>query len=216
MSNWMLDIFNRQNPVPQASTMPAPQAMQGQSPMQPPARPVAGVMPAPQAPSGGMDVMQVMQAKPPGVDPQTWLAVCGPGMQGPAGGGNGRVGFRTANGDTGLQGANMPQPQRPSLLDGLLGTPMQGGGGMFGVTRPAPQPNGPMPYGGMGFGGGAPQQGVGAGVSQMPAFQAPQPMPLMPQQPMPGMQPYNFSQQMGQTAPPSPMTGQMKGMFGVR
>ena len=34
--------------------------------------------------------------------------------------------------------------------------------------------------------------------------------------PMPGMQPYNFSQQMGQTAPPSPMTGQMKGMFGVR
>jgi hypothetical protein len=41
-------------------------------------------------------------------------------------------------------------------------------------------------------------------------------MPFMPQQPMPGMQPYNFSQQMGQTAPPSPLTGQMKGMFGVR
>jgi hypothetical protein len=73
-----------------------------------------------------------------------------------------------------------------------------------------------MSYGGMGFGGGAPQQGVGGGVSQMPAFQAPQPMPLMPQQPMPGLQNYNFSQQMGQTAPPSPMTGQMKGMFGVR
>ena len=115
MSNWMLDIFNRQHPAPQASTMPAPQPMQGQAPMQPPARPVAGVMPAPQAPSGGMDVMQVMQTKPPGVDPQTWLNVCAPPMQGPAGGGNDRVGFRTANGDTGLQGANMPQQQRIHL-----------------------------------------------------------------------------------------------------
>lgn len=187
MSNWMLDIFNRQHPAPQASTMPAPQAMQGHTPMQPPSRPVigsgygTGVTPSGPAPGNpGMDVMQVMQTKPPGVDPDTWMAVCGPGMQQPAGG-TGQVGFRTANGDAGLQGANMPQP------------------------------SGPFTYGG--FAGGAPQQG---GPQQMPAFQAPQPMPFMPQQPMPGMQPYNFSQQMGQTAPPSPMNGQMKGMFGVR
>ena len=187
----MMGIFNRQAPMPWSQN-PAPQgASQGQL-----------------APIGGMP------AKPPSMDLDALMAICGPGMQGPAGG-NGRVGYRTANGDTGLQGANMPQPQRPSWADGLAGglTATQGGGGMFGVTRPAPQPSGPMSYGGMGFGGGAPQQG---GPAQMPAFQMPQPMPLMPQQPMPGMQPYNFSQQMGQTAPPSPMTGQMKGMFGVR
>jgi hypothetical protein len=183
----MLDIFNRQHPTPQASTMPAPQPMQGQAPMQPPARPVAGFMPAPQAPSGGMDVMQVMQTKPPGVDPQTWLAVCGPGMQGPAGGGNDRVGFRTANGDAGLQGANMPQPQRPSWLDGLGLTPMQGG---------------------MGFGGGAPQQG---GPMQMPSapFQS-------------GMRAGSVGNQMGglnnmysNFAAPSPMPAPPPPMFGA-
>ena len=184
----MMDIFNRQAPMPWGQ-LPTPSLDMGAKPL----APISG-----------------MPAKPPNMDLDALMAICGPGMQGPAGG-NGRVGYRTANGDTGLQGANMPQPQRPSWTAGL--SPTQGGVGMFGVTRSAPQPSGPMSYGGMGFGGGAPQQG---GPAQMPAFQIPQPMPLMPQQPMPGMQPYNFSQQMGQTAPPSPMTGQMKGMFGVR
>jgi len=177
MSNWMLDIFNRQHPAPQASTMPAPQAMQGQPPMRPPARPVAGVMHPPQRPSLldglGLTPMQ-------GGNDSGWLL-----------------------------------PSTPQQGGGVSQQPV-GGGGMFGgIARTSPQ-SGPMSYGGMGFGGGAPQQGVGGGVSQMPAFQAPQPMPLMPQQPMPGLQNYNFSQQMGQTAPPSPMNGQMKGMFGVR
>ena len=148
----MMDIFNRQAPMPWGQ-LPTPSLDMGAEQLSP----ISG-----------------MPAKPPNMDLETYVAICGPGMQGPAGG-NGRVGFRTANGDTGLQGANMPQPS------------------IFGALPQMP---------------GAP--------TQMPAFQPPRPMPFMPQQPMPGMQPYNFSQQMGQTAPPSPMTGQMKGMFGVR
>ena len=151
----MMDIFNRQAPMPWSQN-PAPSLDMGAKPL----APISG-----------------MPAKPPNMDLETYVAICGPGMQGPAGG-NGRVGYRTANGDTGLQGANMPQPPMPQPQ-----------------LRPMPPLQAPQP---------------------MPAFQMPQPMPLMPQQPMPGMQPYNFSQQMGQTAPPSPMTGQMKGMFGVR
>jgi hypothetical protein len=71
---------------------------------------------SPQLPSGRGDMMPTNR---PNMDLDALMAICGPGMQGPAGG-NGRVGYRTANGDTGLQGANMPQPQRPSWLEGLF------------------------------------------------------------------------------------------------
>ena len=145
----MMDIFNRQAPMP----WPQRPSPQGANPLQ--------------TALGG-------PAANPGMDRDAFMAMCGVGAPRPAGG-MGRVGYRTANGDTGLQGANMPQPK----------------------------PFGTLPQ-------------MPAAPTQMPAFQAPQSMPLMPQQPMPGMQPYNFSLQMGQTAPPSPMTGQMKGMFGVR
>jgi hypothetical protein len=62
----------------------------------------------------------------------------------------------------------------------------------------------------------APNFGMG-GVSQMPAFQPPQPMPFN-NRPMPQYGAPNFSLQGGMTAAPqpSPMTGMMKGMFGVR
>ena len=55
------------------------------------------------------------------------------------------------------------------------------------------------------------------GVSQMPAFQPPQPMPFN-NRPMPQFGAPNFSLQGGMIgAPqPSPMNGMMKGMFGVR
>jgi len=213
--SYMVDIFNRLGmPGGLNATLPAPMPAETAAPQQA----MSGLMnnfapPAPQppnpqgamgnlmsnfpqpAPQGLPNLQPSWEIPSPstkeeqflvqcGVPPQTAKQICGTGMQQPTGfgggglntieapmGGNGRIGQRTANGDTGLQGANMP-PQ-----------------------------GGPMQY-------GQPQQ--------MPAFQPPQPMPFMPQQQMPGMQPYNFSQQMGQTAPPSPMTGQMKGMFGVR
>ena len=61
-----------------------------------------------------------------------------------------RVGFRTANGDTGLQGANMPQPQTQFEMPNMVGympNPMQGNPGMQPMGRPMP----PM------TGGGTPQ-----------------------------------------------------------
>ena len=89
------------------------------------------------------------------------------------------------------------------------GGPMGGmGGGMPAFNLP---PN---------FNVSGPQQmpnpGMG-GVSQMPAFQPPQPMPFN-NRPMPQFGAPNFSMQNGTIgAPqPSPMNGMMKGMFGVR
>ena len=92
----MMDIFNRQAPMPW-SQQPAPQ---GANPLQ--------------TALGG-------PAANPGMDLDAFMAICGVGAPQPTGG-MGRVGYRTANGDTGLQGANMPQPQpqRPSWLEGLF------------------------------------------------------------------------------------------------
>ena len=158
----MMDIFNRLAPAPKSQN-PAPQgASQGQL------APISG-----------------MPAKPPNMDLETYIAICGPGMQGPAGG-NGRVGYRTANGDTGLQGANMPQPQRPSWLNELAGglAPTQGGGGMFGVTRPTPQQGGPMQMPSAPFQSGMRAGSVGnqmGGLNNMYSnFAAPSPMPAPP------------------------------------
>lgn len=89
-------------------------------------------------------------------------------------------------------------------------------------NNPMPQMGGGMPAFNLppNFNVSGPQQmpnpGMG-GVSQMPAFQPPQPMPFN-NRPMPQFGAPNFSMQNGTIgAPqPSPMNGMMKGMFGVR
>jgi len=210
---------NFASPTPQA-----PQAPQGPNPQGAFNGIMGGLPSAPQAPLGTSSPLgEMSMISGPTTKEEQFLVQCGfpREVAKNMAGGNGREGYRTANGDAGLQGANMP-PKSSSWtnpgsgfnwgsINQTASSPQQGGGGMWGgVTRTTPQQGGPMAYGM--FGGGAPQ----GNPMQMPAFQAPQPMPFMPQQPMPGLQNYNFSQQMGQTAPPSPMTGQMKGMFGVR
>lgn len=102
---------------------------------------------------------------------------------------------------------NNPMPQ----MGGGMGQPMPPPGlaGMFpGGATPPPMGAGP--------GWVPPNPGMG-GVSQMPAFQPPQPMPFN-NRPMPQFGAPNFSMQNGTIgAPqPSPMNGMMKGMFGVR
>ena len=89
---------------------------------------------------------------------------------------------------------------------------MSGGGMGGGAVDQMPANPG---MGGM-WSGPAPNPAMG-GVSQMPAFQLPQPMPFN-NRPMPQFGAPNFSLQGGMTAAPqpSPMTGMMKGMFGVR
>ena len=232
MSTWMRDIFNRTHPsmgqpVPQPSTMPAPTL-------------------APPNPQGAMgNLMSNFPQPAPQPQPQLgqmtggdltpkdqFLAMCGiPPQREDMSGGTDRIGQRTASGDTGLQGANMPQPQRPPWLDGLRGNtdwgnigqisgagndsgwllPSTGGGmggmgGAFGAVSSAPQPSAPFTYGG--FAGGAPQQG---GPMQMPSapFQA-------------GMRAGSVGNQMGglnnmysNFAAPSPMPAPPPPMFGA-
>ena len=101
----MMGIFNKQTPQPMPLMSQQP-ASQGANPLQPPL--------------GG-------PANGSGMDLDALIAMCDFGAPQPTGG-MGRVGYRTANGDTGLQGANMPQPQpqRPSWLEGLFDSqPMQ-------------------------------------------------------------------------------------------
>ena len=183
MSTWMRDIFNRTHP---GMGQPAPQP---------------STMPAPQPQLGQMTGGDLTPK-------DQLLAMCGlPPQDAPAG--TDRIGQRAASGDTGLQGANMPQPQRSSWLDGLLpssGGGMGGMGGAFGAVSSAPQPSAPFTYGG--FAGGAPQQG---GPMQMPSapFQA-------------GMRAGSVGNQMGglnnmysNFAAPSPMPAPPPPMFGA-
>ena len=144
----MMDIFNRQAPMPWGQ-LPTPSLDMSANPL----APISG-----------------MPAKPPNMDLETYVAICGTGIQGPAGG-NGRdwrVGFRTANGDTGLQGANMPQPQAPML-------PLQ---------APQPMQSGPMQMPSAPFQSGMRAGSVGndmGGLNNMYSnFAAPSPMPAPP------------------------------------
>ena len=124
---------------------------------------------SPQLPSGRGDMMPTNR---PNMDLDALMAICGPGMQGPAGG-NGRVGYRTANGDTGLQGANMPQPLAPIPLlqapQPIPQQPIQGG--------PMQMPSAPF-QSGMRAGSVGNQMG---GLNNMYSnFAAPSPMPAPP------------------------------------
>ena len=130
--------------------------------------------PAPSLDMGAKPLAPIsgMPAKPPNMDLETYVAICGPGMQGPAGG-NGRVGYRTANGDTGLQGANMPQPLAPIPLlqapQPIPQQPIQGG--------PMQMPSAPF-QSGMRAGSVGNQMG---GLNNMYSnFAAPSPMPAPP------------------------------------
>ena len=110
-------------------------------------------------------------------------------------------------------------------VSGGLGRPGNGGP-MSGMGQPSPPPGlagmfpggatPPPPMANPGWVPPAPNPGMG-GVSQMPAFQPPQPMPFT-NRPMPQFGAPNFSLQGGMIAAPqpSPMNGMMKGMFGVR
>lgn len=149
----MMSIFNRQAPMPWGQ-LPTPSLDMGAKPL----APISG-----------------MPSKPPNMDLDALMAICGPGMQGPAGG-NGqdwRVGFRTANGDTGLQGANMPQPLAPIPLlqapQPIPQQPIQGG--------PMQMPSAPF-QSGMRAGSVGNQMG---GLNNMYSnFAAPSPMPAPP------------------------------------
>ena len=146
----MMSIFNRQAPMPWGQ-LPTPSLDMGAKPL----APISG-----------------MPAKPPNMDLETYVAICVTGMQGPAGG-NGRVGYRTANGDTGLQGANMPQPLAPIPLlqapQPIPQQPIQGG--------PMQMPSAPF-QSGMRAGSVGNQMG---GLNNMYSnFAAPSPMPAPP------------------------------------
>ena len=204
MSTWMRDIFNRTppsmgQPIPQPSTMPAPTL-------------------APPNPQGAMgNLMSNFPQPAPQPQPQLgqmtggdltpkdqFLAMCGiPPQREDMSGGTDRIGQRTASGDTGLQGANMPQPQRPPWLDGLF--PLAGNAVAGGVNSGGFDS---QPINQSMFGGGAPQQG---GPMQMPSapFQA-------------GMRAGSVGNQMGglnnmysNFAAPSPMPAPPPPMFGA-
>ena len=115
-------------------------------------------------------------------------------------------------------GPNMPERIAPSFDMALdMGAPLPFN---LPMTMPSggPNPGAPMPppMASPGWIPPAPNPGMG-GVGLMPAFQPPQPMPFN-NRPMPQFGAPNFSLQGGMTAAPqpSPMTGMMKGMFGVR
>ena len=232
---------NFASPTPQA-----PQAPQGPNPQGAFNGIMGGLPSAPPAPPGpgpfetsisGPATKEEQFLVQCGIPPQTAKQICGTGMQQPTLGGgtinqiemplggNGREGYRTANGDAGLQGANMPpkssswtnpSPWTSGLTTSGMGgndngwmlpsTSQQGGGGMWGgVTRPTPQQGGPMSYGM--FGGGAPQ----GNPMQMPSapFQS-------------GMRAGSVGNQMGglnnmysNFAAPSPMPAPPPPMFGA-
>ena len=117
----------------------------------------------------------------------------------------------------------MPEVSGPQQMPTPMAMPS--GGPNVGQPMPAPDPTANAALCGTGWSGGQYQPGTAllpqspgiGGVSQMPAFQLPQPMPFN-NRPMPQFGAPNFSLQGGMTAAPqpSPMNGMMKGMFGVR
>ena len=123
----------------------------------------------------------------------------------------------TGNMSGGGMGGGMPAFNLPPnfSVSGPQQMPNSGmGGGMWSAVDRMPA--NPSMGGGM-WSGPAPMAPGMGGVSQMPAFQPPQPMPFN-NRPMPQFGAPNFSMQNGTIgAPqPSPMNGMMKGMFGVR
>lgn len=205
--SYLLDIFNRRQPAPQADpTANAALLGTGSAPSQW-QRPMT-------LPSGGPNMPQ---PAPEVSAPQQWNRP----MTMPSGGPNTGALTPLLN----VQGESAPQPaqfrhqylaagiQPPSMMSQLnaQNSPPPGLAGMFsGGATPPPMGAGP------GWVPPAPNPGMG-GVSQMPAFQPPQPMPFT-NRPMPQFGAPNFSLQGGMTAAPqpSPMNGMMKGMFGVR
>jgi hypothetical protein len=124
-----------------------------------------------------------------------------------------------------IQSATLPPMDvATAIAFGMPPSQINRGPGGNAQNNPMPPMGGGMPAFNLppDFSVGGPQQmpapnfGMG-GVSQMPAFQPPQPMPFN-NRPMPQYGAPNFSLQGGMTAAPqpSPMTGMMKGMFGVR
>jgi hypothetical protein len=184
----MVDIFNRLGmqgglnatlPAP----APAPSASQGAfdglmgnfappAPSAPnPQGAFGGLMsnfpsPAPQAPPLPLDMqMHIGPTKE-----EQFLIQCGipPQVAQNMAGGNDRVGYRTANGDAGLQGANMPQPMSPML-------PMSPA--TFDSSGPMQMPSAPF-QSGMRAGSVGNQMG---GLNNMYSnFAAPSPMPAPP------------------------------------
>jgi len=196
--SYLLDIFNRRQPMPEVSgpqQMPAPMAMPSGGPNQP------TQMPAPQPEMETMEWNRPM-AMPSGGTPIPFLN--GGGQQGTPG--SQPAQFRHLHQQAGIT--------PPSMLDQLNAqrSPPPGLAAMLPGGGMAPPP-GPGP----GWVNQMPSNPAMGGASQMPAFQPPQPMPFN-NRPMPQFGAPNFSLQGGMIgAPqPSPMNGMMKGMFGVR
>ena len=213
--SFLLDIFNKRQPMPEVS---APQQMPTQMAM----------------PSGGPNVGQPMPAPDPTANaaagPLGWAGgQYQPGTALPSGGTP--IPFSNGGGQQGTPGLQPAQFRhqfqqagiRPSsMLDQLnaqMPPPIP-----FDIQQGAVPPMDVataiacgIPPGGFSSGPAMPQNPTMGGASQMPAFQAPQPMPFN-NRPMPQFGAPNFSLQGGMIgAPqPSPMNGMMKGMFGVR
>lgn len=213
--SYLLDIFNRRQPMPEVSApqqMPAPMAMPSGGPNQP------TQMPAPQPEMQTMEWNRPM-AMPSGGTPIQFLN--GYGQQGTSG--SQPAQFRHLHQQAGIAPPNMldqinaqrsPPPGLAAMLPGGGMAPPPGPGPGWGNAITS---NAGGSTGGLWSGPAMPQNPAMDSASQMPAFQPPQPMPFN-NRPMPQFGAPNFSLQGGMIgAPqPSPMNGMMKGMFGVR
>ena len=114
----MMDIFNRQAPMPWSQN-PAPSLDMGAKQL----APISG-----------------MPAKPPNMDLDTYMAICGTGMRGPAGG---------VPGGGAPQGGPMQMPSAPfqsGMRAGSVGNQMGGLNNMYSnFVAPSPMPAPPPP-----------------------------------------------------------------------